>query len=682
MDASDSGRLVEGLSSPLRPSAAFFHPASLAPGFSRARLRVVQGVAGPSYRADIDWLRAIAVLSVVAFHFDVPAVYGGFVGVDIFFVISGYLITGIIQSEVDSGSFSFARFYERRVRRLVPALYVMVALTAVPSFHFLLSSERAEFFRSAAAVASFGSNIFFWLQSGYFDHAAVEKPLLHTWSLAVEEQFYLVLPVLVWGVLRLAARRRWLLPAALGTLALASFALSLILMRTGASTNAFFMSPPRAWEFLLGSLVALPHLPPPRPGLAQRGGRALALLLMAIPILALRPGPGFPGINALSPCLGAALFIWSGIGVATTGHDRFSPLRPVQFCGRISYSLYLWHWPLFVFARFSKTGLVLDGWEKVALFALAVAISTLSWRFIEQPFRDRALVPTPRAAFGLAGAASLLLLAGSLAGSTISRPLTEAEHEAARLDAYNDYDFKPVYRYGSCFTTADGRIGDACIASQPGKTNLLLWGDSFAAHYRHGLAANVAADAVNIMQATQPACMPTLNAEAQGPDSCRAFAAQMRTYFADHRPDLVVMSADWLEYARPPRFAGMAEDLRRTIATLEAAGIPVVLLGPSLQFRSRLPSMLARAELRGVAIRSADFVRDDIFVLDRMMRTALPSGDASSYVSVLDAVCAERQCPLTVDGVPLALDHAHLTADGSLYVMARVAPKLLRRVLE
>ena len=155
-----------------------------------------------AYREDIYWLRAIAVLAVVAFHFEAPAVFGGFVGVDIFFVISGYLITGIIQSEVGSGSFSFARFYERRVRRLLPALYAMVALTAIPSFYYLLTSERHEFFRSVAAVITFTSNFFFWAQTGYFDHAAVEKPLLHTWSLAVEEQFYLALPVLMCLLLR------------------------------------------------------------------------------------------------------------------------------------------------------------------------------------------------------------------------------------------------------------------------------------------------------------------------------------------------------------------------------------------------------------------------------------------------------------------------------------------------
>src|SRR5579864_350668 len=173
-----------------------------------------------SYREDIDWLRAIAVLAVVAFHFEAP-VYGGFVGVDIFFVISGYLITGIIQSELQSGGFSFAQFYERRVRRLLPALYAMVALTAIPSFHYLLTSERAEFFRSVAAVVTFTSNFFFWFQTGYFDHAAVEKPLLHTWSLAVEEQFYLALPLILWGLSYLARGRRLAPPAVLAALTLA-----------------------------------------------------------------------------------------------------------------------------------------------------------------------------------------------------------------------------------------------------------------------------------------------------------------------------------------------------------------------------------------------------------------------------------------------------------------------------
>jgi peptidoglycan/LPS O-acetylase OafA/YrhL len=630
-----------------------------------------------SYREDIDWLRAIAVLSVVAFHFETRGVYGGFVGVDIFFVISGYLITGIIQSEAASGAFSFARFYERRVRRLLPALYVMVALTAIPTFQYLLSSERMEFFRSVAAVVTFTSNFFFYLQSGYFDHAAVEKPLLHTWSLAVEEQFYLVLPVLLWALLRLTRGHRFVLPVALGAFGLASFVLSVLLMRSDGAANAFFMSPPRAWEFLIGSLVAVEGLPVSRNALAQKIVRAVALVLIAISIFSLRPGPGFPGINALLPCIGAATYLWSGIGVPTQKRSLYSYQNLASFFGRISYSLYLWHWPLFTFLRFSKSSLVLDAADKLGLFAATVAISYLSWRFIEQPFRERRLAPTRASSFGLAAASTMALLIASAGGIGVGRTASDTDRAATQLDAYNTYDVAPVYRTGRCFSPSDGTFGEACLGFVAGKTNVLLWGDSFAADYFYGLDKGVDSSKVNIMQATQPACMPTLDAVSPALEACRRFAAQMLAFFAGHKPDLVIISADWLEYSRPPRFDGMIADLGKTIAQLNAPGIRVVVLGPSVQYRSRLPSMLIRAALRGVEAHADDVVLSDIFAYDAMMRAALPAGVHVSYVSVVDAVCPARQCPLTVaGGVPLSWDHAHLTAEGSAYVMGKLVPML------
>ncbi|MBV9980056.1 acyltransferase family protein [Bradyrhizobium sp.] len=631
----------------------------------------------PGYREDIDWLRAIAVLSVVAFHFEMPGVHGGFVGVDIFFVISGYLITGIIQAEVKEGTFSFARFYERRMRRLLPALYAMVALTAIPSFHYLLASERAELFRSVAAVVTFTSNIFFWLQSGYFDHAAVEKPLLHTWSLAVEEQFYLALPVLVWALARARPKSYLALPLTLIALTLVSFAFSVVLMRTGSSPVAFFMSPPRAWEFLVGGLIALPGVPVLREERAQAAARIIALVLMAIPIFSLRPGPGFPGINALSPCLGATLFLWSGIGVPTPKRKPYSFHHVVAFFGKISYSLYLWHWPLFAFARFSKASLVLDPLDKFALCTATVVISYLSWRFVEQPFRQRRLVPAQRGVFGLAAATSLVLLLGSAGGLLVSRASSETDRAAARLDAFNAYDYRPLYRSGSCFAPAGGVFDEACLRVAADKRNVLLWGDSLAAHYFHGLSENVDPQAVNILQATQPACMPTFNASAQAIAACHDLALRMQAFFRDHKPDLVILSADWLEYARPPRLADMITDLRATIAVLNAAGLHVVLLGPAVQFKDRLPSMLLRAHLRGVQATAKDVVLPDIFALDAMMRLGLPASEGFAYISVEDAVCPDRQCPVTIgDGIPLSWDHAHLTAEGSVYVMERLVPKL------
>jgi peptidoglycan/LPS O-acetylase OafA/YrhL len=625
------------------------------------------------YREDIDWLRAIAVLSVVAFHFEAP-VYGGFVGVDIFFVISGYLITGIIQSELKSGTFSFAQFYERRVRRLLPALYVMVALTALPTFHYLLASERAEFFRSVSSVVTFTSNIFFWFQTGYFDYVAVEKPLLHTWSLAVEEQFYLVLPLALWALTSIARGRRFAFPVILVVMSAISFIYAIWLIGAGRSTSAFFLSPPRAWEFLIGGLVATEGIPVLRHEFAQAMVRGIGVVVLAIPIFGLRQGPGFPGLNALAPCVGAMLFIWSGIGVASPQRSLLSPLEIIRFFGKTSYSLYLWHWPLFTFAHFAKDGLVLDAADKLVLFAVTVAISYLSWRFVEQPFRAGALVPTRRAAFAVAGLASICLLAGGALGLTLGRTPSTADRAARELESYHSYDYSSLYRSGTCFGPSGGVFGAACLSLAAGKTNWLLWGDSFAAHYYHGLRKVADEREINLLQATQAACMPTLNAAAQGDASCRSFAAQMEAFFRDRKVDLVIISADWLEYGRGSRFDSMIADLAQTIAVLNDKGIAVAFLGPSVQFRSRLPSILIRAHLRGERARPEDCVLSNIFSFDRRMQQALPHATTFSFVSVVDAVCPAQRCPLLVSGgIPLSFDHAHLTAEGSVFVADRIA---------
>ena len=633
-----------------------------------------------TYREDIDWLRAVAVLAVVAFHFETPGVFGGFVGVDIFFVVSGYLITAIIADELKRDAFSFARFYERRVRRLLPALYAMVALTAIPSFQYLLTSERAEFFRSVGAVVTFTSNFFFWFQTGYFDHAAVEKPLLHTWSLAVEEQFYLALPLMLWAVSRIARGRPLAIPMVLAVLTIASFGLSIWLMKTGQSANAFFMSPPRAWEFLIGGLVATPNLPVLRHALAQQIVRGIALVVIAIPIFSLRQGPGFPGFNALAPCIGAAVFIWSGIGVPTLKRSVYAPLNLVRFFGQISYSLYLWHWPLFTFARFSRDSLALDTSENLALFGLTVLISYLSWRYLEQPFRTRTVAPTRRMAFGLAGAASLILLAGGYVGLSLSRTPSEADRAALALESFSAYDYQPLYRWGTCFTPDNGVFADYCLALAPGKSNWLLWGDSLAAHYFFGLRKVTDPQTVNILQADQAACMPTFNATL-GHAACHELAGQMDRFFRDRRPNLVIMSADWLEYGRRSRFDGMIADLRQTISRLNGLGIAVAVLGPSIQFKARLPSMLMRAHLRGIEPRPEEFLLADVPYMDQKMKAALPDQANFAYISVLDAICPAEKCPIMIeDSVPLSWDHAHLTAEGSAYVTERLT-KLIRSKL-
>jgi hypothetical protein len=355
----------------------------------------------------------------------------------------------------------------------------------------------------------------------------------------------------------------------------------------------------------------------------------------------------------------------------------YAPLNLVRFFGQISYSLYLWHWPMFTFARFSRDSLALDASEKLALFGLTVLISYLSWRYLEQPFRTRTVAPTRRMAFGLAGAASLVLLAGGSVGLSLSRTPSDADRAALALESFSAYDYQPLYRWGTCFTPDNGVFADSCLALAPGKSNWLLWGDSLAAHYFFGLRKVTDPQTVNILQADQAACMPTFNATL-GHAACHELAAQMNTFFRDRRPDLVIMSADWLEYGRRSRFDGMIADLRQTISRLNGLGIAVAVLGPSIQFKARLPSMLMRAHLRGIEPHPEDFLLPDVPYMDQKMKAALPDQAKFAYVSVLDAICPAEKCPIMIDnGVPLSWDHAHLTAEGSAYVMERVT-KLIK----
>jgi peptidoglycan/LPS O-acetylase OafA/YrhL len=632
-----------------------------------------------TFREDIERLRGLAVLSVVLFHFETPGINGGFVGVDFFFVISGYLITQIIQTEMRDGTFSFARFYERRLRRLLPPLYVMILIVSLPAFHYLLTSERISFFQSIASAVTFTSNIFFWSQSGYFDRTAVEKPLLHTWSLSVEEQFYLVFPVLIWAILRFGGhgrRSNFLMFAAMLAAIVLSFSLGIWLLQW-SEASAFYMSPARAWEFLVGAIIAVDALPVLRGRRAQWLAQAIAYIALLVPIFGLRQL--YTGFNVLAPCLGAGLFIWSGSAMpAVTHRSWLSPLNLFRFLGRISYSLYLWHWPLFTFARFSKTDLTLTPIEKVLLFAITIAISYLSWKYVERPFRRRLFFPTQRSAFVAAVVSSISLVLISGDGMLIKMPDDALDRKLSRLDAFNNFDPEEAYRTGICFIEDLKRYIDTatCLTSVSGKTNVLLWGNSHGAHYYPGLAKFVENQPINLMQATAAGCMPTLRIAPNANALCKPFYETLAPWFDANKPDIVFMSSDWMDHGRSSRFDSMIEEIRSTIATLTARGTRVILLGPSVQFKAVLPSLLIRAILRHVNLQQAarDMVRPDIFSFDARMRAALPSSDRFTYVSVVDAVCPNRECPVMVaNDVPLVWDYGHLTIEGSNFVIEKLA---------
>lgn len=363
-----------------------------------------------NYRAEIDGLRAVAVLSVMLFHAGVPFFQGGFVGVDVFFVISGYLITGIIAGELQRGTFSLAHFYERRVRRIVPALVVVTTVSFLLAFWLLLPSEMAPFARSVFSVFTVSSNILFKKETGYFDSDAELKPLLHTWSLSVEEQYYILYPFLLIVVFRFA--RGYLLPV-LAALLVASFACSQYWVATQPAA-AFFLLQSRAWELLVGALLAL-NMPRPAvdavlsrhaPWLSLAGVAALAWAIFAF-----SEQTPFPGGSALLPTLGAAALIAGAR--AGTPVWRCLAWQPLVFVGLLSYSAYLWHQPVLAFARIhfdSELALSL----RLGLLGLAFALAYLSWRFVEKPFRKASSISRRTVWWLAAVSAALLLVLGRM----------------------------------------------------------------------------------------------------------------------------------------------------------------------------------------------------------------------------------------------------------------------------
>jgi peptidoglycan/LPS O-acetylase OafA/YrhL len=331
------------------------------------------------YRADIDGLRALAIVPVLLFHAGVPGFGGGYVGVDILFVISGFLITGVIAREIDAGQFSIVHFYERRARRIMPALMAMIAAVLVVASWLYFPDDLRKLPASAIAATLFYSNIHLFFDVNYFGGGSEIKPLLHSWSLAVEEQFYIGFPVLMIMIARFAPQWRRGIVAAF---ALLSFAIAVATQAKGDGF-AFYWLPPRAWELFAGSLLALGVMPT----LGRRTREALALagvIAIAFSIITYGKTTVFPGVTALPPVLGAVAIIMAGRGTRIA-QILETPL--LVGIGLISYSLYLWHWPVIVFAEYT-TNARLSGWRSVAAIALSLGLAVLSWRWIERPFRD------------------------------------------------------------------------------------------------------------------------------------------------------------------------------------------------------------------------------------------------------------------------------------------------------
>jgi len=335
------------------------------------------------YRADIDGLRAIAVLAVLFFHTNVPGFTGGFVGVDVFFVISGYLITTIILKEIRAENFSIARFYERRIRRIFPALFPVIAFVLVVGAYLFDANSFKDLGQSILATTLFSSNILFWHESGYFAAPSLQKPLLHTWSLAVEEQFYIFFPLALMAIHRFLRGKYflWVMIAFILSLAASIYG---VMHHPGAT---FYLVPTRAWELMVGSILALGTLPDLAKNWQRNTFTISGLALILFSIFFYTEATPFPGIAALAPVFGSGLIIYSG-RKDTHQAQKLLTTRPLVFIGLISYSLYLWHWPLVAFTKYLLFR-PFNGVDSTAIIVASLLIASFSWRFIEQPFRGK-----------------------------------------------------------------------------------------------------------------------------------------------------------------------------------------------------------------------------------------------------------------------------------------------------
>lgn len=429
------------------------------------------------YRKDIDGLRAVAVLAVVLFHFRFGVLPQGFLGVDIFFVISGFLITGIINRAVSAGTFSFLVFYERRMRRILPALLTVVIVSVAAGYFLLNAGAWDRLAKSAVAATLFVANFFFLGRQGYFDTSAQTAPLLHTWSLGVEEQFYLVWPLLVIGLWLLARRRQAYRISLAAGLLVADLALAAYLDHNH-SNLVFYASYTRIWEFLCGALLV--YLPSKQRSAAWYEMVALAgmgcILLSLCPFhwLAAHPVAGM-----LLACAGSAALIHAGGHRHTWAARPLTP-APVVLIGRISYSLYLWHWPFWVFYQYYINFEQVTTVEKLVMLALLLVTSYLSWRYIEQPFRRAAVGRGRVLAVGMSGVAAVAALSVLVA--------VNAGFPGRAPAKFRAFQSKPLmWRFHCPQYRKIGHIArkSLCIVGDTGKTGEpagVLWGDSHAAH--------------------------------------------------------------------------------------------------------------------------------------------------------------------------------------------------------
>lgn len=624
------------------------------------------------YRPDVDGLRTVAVASVIFFHFEVPYFSGGYVGVDVFFVISGFLISSILFAELESQRFSILGFYERRARRILPALFFALAGTVLAACLLMLPNDVAEVGESVLATLAFIANFYFWQSSGYFAGAADTQPLLHMWSLAVEEQFYIFFPPFLWLCFR---RPRLLLPLLFWIIAFSSLLIS-IYGSVYYPNPSYFLPITRAWELMVGAVIARPGLLLPflnrlESPLIKNTLSLVGLACVVAPIFILTPDSTFPGVNAIYPVLGTALIIWSGQSCRTPVVWLLS-FRPVVWMGLLSYSLYLWHWPVWVFsgevAFFDRH----EPLEKIGLMVFSVFLAFISWRFVEAPFRRQSSASASRT-FVLSASGGVVFFAFGLVLALLpqSASLTKLNDAELSLLSYEDYLDNRQFPNAECWVRRHASWPVQNCPAQSGPTDLLIWGDSFAGHLVPGILASLTDG--ELLQVTSGGCPPVFYVEANSAKAnCREFSELARQSIAELKPKKVIVAARW------PRYDGrrgivLEHEVAASLEFLTQVGVSEVLfIGNLPTWEGTFPRRVFDVSSGGtiadsIPLTSAEYRED----LDEVLMSIVLKEDMK-FVQMSKALCPDGACPVFAsNGEILQWDSGHLTVGGSIDVVKR-----------
>lgn len=626
-----------------------------------------------NYRPEIDGLRAIAVIPVILFHAGVTGFSGGFIGVDIFFVISGYLITSIILADIQFNTFSISRFYERRARRILPALTLVMAACIPFAWVWMTPQELTDFGQSLVATALFGSNILFWRESGYFSPVVELMPLLHTWSLGVEEQFYIFFPVVL---LLLKPLSRKALEVLLLGVVISSIALAEWSSFNQPSAN-FYLLPTRLWELLAGSLVAIRYFRRP---IANEALSLIGLLMLIAAIVLFNSSTPNPSLWTLLPVGGTVLLL--GFGTKETFAGRLLSVKPLIAIGLISYSAYLWHQPLLAFYRIRFINNP-DGPALIAIIFATFTLAALTWRFVEQPFRTGWSFMLSR--YRVLTASLLAICFCVVSGIALTQDKGWPERIAPVGSSFASGDpngeiFDINYALAeNCDRTWPIDI-ESCSTSEPIK--VALWGDSYAGHLVPGLLSSKTQR--GFVQFTLSQCGPLHGLAAQGTllswQDCMNHNEQVIPWILSNpNIELIILSSPFDQLLWPiymtngvkikeanQRLEAVVSSFRRLVEIARAAGKRVVVVSPPPRTGADLGMCILRSRLMGRDEHLCDFQRLTHDAYSASSKKLLSAIDEIVPVIWLDdLLCSDAQCPTTIDGHPLYRDDGHFSVIGS-----------------